>query len=75
MNRLNDIQPKNRTRHPFSKIEDIHLLQLVRTYVDKYIWYLIAYHIKCRERHQLFLSQGIHKKMFIFNSMRMNLWH
>ena len=71
MDKLNDKQPKNRTRHPFSKKEDIQLLQLVHIYghIDKYNWYLIAYNMKgrsprqCRERYQLFLSQGIHKKV------------
>ena len=71
VSKLDDKEPKNRTRHPFSKKEDNLLMELVRLYdtSDKNNWYLIAYHMdgrsprQCRERYQLFLSQGINKKV------------
>lgn len=62
---------KNRTRRPFSKKEDETLLELVGVYgtFDHNCWYAISYHMKdrsprqCRERYQLFLSNGMKKKI------------
>lgn len=62
---------KRRTRIPFNIVEDNLLLQLVDQYgIDKKKnWYLIAEHLEgrtarqCRERYQLYLSEGVKKKV------------
>lgn len=67
---LNESQVKHRTRFPFSLKEDQLLMQLVKQFGidDKINWYIIAMHIEgrtarqCRERYQLFLSDGIKRK-------------
>lgn len=66
----NESQIKHRTRFPFSLREDQLLIQLVKQFGidDKINWYIIAMHIEgrtarqCRERYQLFLSDGIKRK-------------
>lgn len=66
----NKLDGKARTRCPFSKQEDMLLLELVGIYgiEDKNNWHFIACHIKgrnarqCRERYQLFLSKDIRRK-------------
>lgn len=63
-------QIKRRTRIPFTKEEDERLLALVSLFGinDKNNWYFIANNIagrtprQCRERYQLFLSDGVRKK-------------
>ena len=60
---------KRRTRNPFTKEEDQQILQLVQYFGsnDKNKWYIIASQMKgrsprqCRERYQLFLSDGVRK--------------
>ncbi|KAK8843117.1 hypothetical protein M9Y10_025310 [Tritrichomonas musculus] len=60
---------KRRTRKPFTKEEDQQILQLVQYFGsnDKNKWYIIASQMKgrsprqCRERYQLFLSDGVRK--------------
>lgn len=63
-------QTNQRTRFPFSIKEDQLLIHLVKQYgtKDKINWYIIAMHIEgrtarqCRERYQLYLSDGIKRK-------------
>lgn len=67
----NKYQVKHRTRLPFSLKEDLLLLKLVKQFeTDNNInWYFIANQIEgrsvrqCRERYQLFLSDGIKRKV------------
>ena len=59
-----------RTRTPFSKGEDNKLIQLVNLFgvENKNVWHIIAKHMdnrtvrQCRERYQLYLSEGFKKK-------------
>lgn len=69
-NQLDKSQAPHRTRFPFSAKEDQLLIQLVKQFGinDKINWYYIAMHIEgrsarqCRERYQLYLSEGIKRK-------------
>lgn len=64
-------QVKHRTRLPFSLKEDMLLIKLVKQFAtaERINWYYIANQIEgrsvrqCRERYQLFLSDGIKRKV------------